>query len=76
MISKKELKMLDCAALDVEIVSLRKELFNVGLNKVTGSIKDTSQFKKIRASIAAALTLKSQKQAVIDGLSGKMKRSA
>ena len=60
MITKDELKKLDNAGLVAEIASLKKELFNLNLGKITGQVKDTSQFKKIRSVIATAMMLKDQ----------------
>jgi large subunit ribosomal protein L29 len=62
MMDKKELKNLDVEALNHEVTSLRKELFNLKLNKITGQVKDLSQFRKLRVQIARALTYLSQKQ--------------
>ena len=62
MMDKKELKNLDLGALNHEIDSLRKELFNLKLNKITGQVKDLSQFSKLRVQIARALTFLKQKQ--------------
>jgi large subunit ribosomal protein L29 len=56
MMDKKELKNLDTEALKQEIASIRKELFNLKLNKITGQVKDLSQFRKLRTQIARALT--------------------
>lgn len=47
-------------ALRKEINALRKELFNLKLNKLSGQIKDTSQFSKLRVKIAQKLTLLTQ----------------
>lgn len=62
MMDKKELKNLDAEVLKQEISSLKKELFNLKLNKITGQVKDLSQFKKLRVQIARALTFLKQKQ--------------
>jgi large subunit ribosomal protein L29 len=62
MMDKKELKNLDSEALKQEVVSLKRELFNLKLNKITGQLKDLSQFKKLRVQIARALTYLNQKQ--------------
>jgi len=61
MITRDELKKMDKAALSAEVSSLKREIFNLNLGKITGQVKDTSQFKKIRAVIAYALMLKGQK---------------
>ena len=62
MMDKKELKNLDSEDLKQEVVSLKRELFNLKLNKITGQLKDLSQFKKLRVQIARALTYLNQKQ--------------
>jgi ribosomal protein L29 len=62
MMDKKELKNLDAPALKQEVALLKKELFNLKLNKITGQLKDLSQFKKLRVQIARALTYLNQKQ--------------
>jgi ribosomal protein L29 len=62
MMDKKELKNLDLEALTHEVASLKKELFNLKLTKITGQLKDFSQFRKLRIQIARALTYLNQKQ--------------
>jgi ribosomal protein L29 len=53
---KKDLKKLDTAALQQEVAILRKELFNLNLSKITGRVKDVSQFRKLKIQVARALT--------------------
>ena len=60
--TKDELKKLDASALVQEAESLKKELFNLKIGKITGQVKDTSQFQKLRRQIARVLMLKQQKQ--------------
>ncbi len=60
MMDKKELKNLETEALKQEIISMKKELFNLKLSKITGQVKDLSQFKKLRAQIARGLTFLKQ----------------
>lgn len=62
MLDKKELKNLDVEALKQEAASLKKELFNLKLTKITGQLKDLSQFRKLRVQIARTLTYLNQKQ--------------
>jgi len=62
MMDKKELKNLDKDALKQEVASLKKELFNLKLTKITGQLKDLSQFRKLRVQIARALTYLNQNQ--------------
>ena len=54
---------LDSNALKKEVLSLRKELFNLKLSKVSGQVKDFSQFKKLRKNIARCLTVLCEKSA-------------
>lgn len=58
--TRDELKKMDTVGLEKEVESLRKELFNLKLGKIVGQVKDTSQFKKLRVTIAQALTLMTQ----------------
>ncbi|KKQ32996.1 MAG: 50S ribosomal protein L29 [candidate division TM6 bacterium GW2011_GWF2_37_49] len=53
---KKNLKNLDKESIKLEINSLKRELFNLKLNSLTGQVKDVSQFNKIKVQIARALT--------------------
>lgn len=62
MMEKKELKSLDTQALKQEVASLKKELFNLKLSKITGQLKDFSQFRKLRVQIARTLTYLNQNQ--------------
>lgn len=62
MIEKKDLKNLEAAALRQEVESLKKELFNLNLSKITGQVKDVSQFGKLKVQIARALTFLKQKE--------------
>ena len=62
MMTKDELKKLDVASLKNEAMNLRKELFNLKLGLLTGQVKDTSQFRKLRIAIAQALTIARQMQ--------------
>jgi large subunit ribosomal protein L29 len=61
---KIELKNLDTAALVSELASLRKELFNLKLSLLSGQVKNTSQFEKLRRQIARVQTFLKQKQMV------------
>jgi ribosomal protein L29 len=60
MIAIEDLKKMDASALKAEAQSLRKELFNLKLGQLTGQVKDTSQFKKLRCQVARVLTLAQQ----------------
>jgi len=58
---KKKLQNLDKESLRLEVNSLKKELFNLKLNSLTGQVKDVSQFNKIKVQIARALTFLNSK---------------
>lgn len=60
--TKNELKKLDVVGLRKEIDSLKKEFFNLRLARITGQVKDTSQFKKLRVQVAQAKTFLRQKE--------------
>jgi ribosomal protein L29 len=62
IMDKNELKKLDAAALRNEVMLLKKELFNLKLNLISGQVKDMSQFKKLRTKIAQTLTFANMKQ--------------
>ena len=68
---KANLKKLDVAALKNEVTQLKKELFNLKLNMITGQVKDMSQFKKLRVKIAQALTYLKQQENEKTNLSAK-----
>lgn len=61
---KEELKNLSSAELQVKLETLRRTLFSLRLNAATAHIKDYSQFKKLRASVARALTCMRQQTGV------------
>jgi ribosomal protein L29 len=57
-------------SINEKLDALRKELFDLRLSAASTPIKDNSQFKKLRASIARGLTLlraKSSEEVKIDG---------
>ncbi|NDD54524.1 50S ribosomal protein L29 [bacterium] len=57
-----ELKNLDVSALEQKAKALKQELFNLKLSKLTGQVKDTSQYKKLRVAVAQTLTVLKDKQ--------------
>ncbi len=57
-----EIKNLDTASLQNELMMMKKELFNLKLNRGSGQVKDLSQIRKLRANIARVLTFLSQKK--------------
>jgi ribosomal protein L29 len=54
-------KEMDFADLQVKLDLLQRELFNVRLHSSTAHVKDYSQFKKLRRSIARIKTYMQQK---------------
>jgi large subunit ribosomal protein L29 len=63
MVTIKELRNLDVSELEQKVQSLKRDLFNLKLSKLTGQLKDTSQFSKLRTAVAQTLTvLKSKRQ--------------
>lgn len=58
---KKELAALDEAALQGRVVTLRHELFSYRMNSIAAHVKDYSQAKKLRKTIARALTYARQR---------------
>lgn len=58
---KKELQKLNKEELLQKVEGLRRDLFNVRLSASTAHVKDSSQFKKLRRSVARGLTYAKQK---------------
>lgn len=58
---KQELQKLDAAQLQEKVSQFKRELFNLKLNASTAHVKDYSQYKKLRQSIARASTYLQQK---------------
>ncbi len=54
---KADMRKMDAKTLKEEVNKLRKELFELKLSAASSHIKDNSQFKKLRANIARALTI-------------------
>lgn len=59
----KELRDLSAHDLTVKIDALRRELFSLRLHAATSPVKDHTQFKKLRKSIAYGLTCLRQRSA-------------
>ena len=59
---KKDMKKMDEKALREKVLSLKRELFELKLSAASTHIKDNSQFKKLRADIARALTYLKEKE--------------
>lgn len=58
---KEELRQDDVQALAAKVDAARRELFRLKINVATAHVKDYSQFKKGRRSIARLLTYLRQK---------------
>ncbi len=58
---KQNLQQMGVSDLKEQLENSRRELFNVRLNASAAHVKDYSQFKKLRRSIARILTLIQQK---------------
>lgn len=59
---KELLKGLDEKQLNEKVQEYRTNLFKLRLASTTGHVKDYSQFKKLRANLARALTFLCQKE--------------
>ncbi len=55
------MKSLDSKTLLKEAEALKKELFNLKLEILSGQVKDISQFRKLRVKIAQTLTYAKKK---------------
>ena len=58
---KDELKGMNVQDLIAKVGEYKRELFTLRLNATTAHIKDYSQFKKVRKSLAQAMTFLRQK---------------
>ena len=58
----KEVHKLSDEEIDIEVVRLRKRLYELRCQSVTEKIEDTSQFAKTRKDIARLLTERAQRR--------------
>jgi len=58
---REQLKVLSEKDLQEKANGLKRELFSIRLNSMTAHVKDYSQFKKLRRSVARALTFLNKK---------------
>jgi large subunit ribosomal protein L29 len=58
----KELRGKSVAELRADLVALMKEQFNLRMQRATGQLGKTSQFKAVRRDIARVQTILSEKQ--------------
>lgn len=56
-----ELREMNQAELENELLSLRKEQFNLRLKKATGALEKTDVFSKVKKSIARIKTIMTEK---------------
>ena len=57
-----ELKMKDAKALGEELVSAKKELFNLRFQKATNQLDNTARIKEVRRNIARIQTAMSKER--------------
>jgi large subunit ribosomal protein L29 len=62
MLKMAEIKKLDSAAVSAKIAELRKELFDLKLQKVTTSIEKSHLLTEIKRDIARLLTVLNSKE--------------
>ncbi len=62
MVNMNELNNLDVSALEQKAKNLKSEFFNLKFSKLTGQVKDTSLFRKLRVAVAQTLTVLKVKQ--------------
>ena len=56
-----ELKVKSCEQLEMELVSAKKELFNLSLQNATNQLNNTARIKEVRKNIARIQTVLTQK---------------
>ena len=62
MKTKNDLKEMSAKDLNSEIAEMKKQLFELKMSAASGSVKDSSQFRKLRVAIAQAMTFCGQKK--------------
>lgn len=63
MIKAEELRTKSVDELKKQLLTLRKEQFNMRFQKAGGQMENTSQFRTVRRDIARVKTILTQKQA-------------
>ncbi|MCI8632547.1 MAG: 50S ribosomal protein L29 [Lachnospiraceae bacterium] len=56
-----ELKVKSCEQLEMELVSAKKELFNLRFQNATNQLNNTARIKEVRKNIARIQTVLTQK---------------
>lgn len=62
MLEMKELNKMSTSDLEKKLAGVKKELFDLNLQKNTSSVEKTHQFKALKKDIARLLTSLNQKQ--------------
>jgi large subunit ribosomal protein L29 len=62
MLKMSEINKLDAAAIGVRVSELRKELFNLRLQKNTTNVEKSHTLKELKRDIARLLTAKNSKE--------------
>lgn len=57
-----EIRDLSDEEMQVKLVDLKKELFNLGFQKKTGDLQNPRRIRAVRKDIARILTIKTQKK--------------
>ena len=57
----KEIRSMDNAAMQNELRGLLKEQFNLRMQRATGQLANTAQFRKVRRDIARIQTIMNEK---------------
>lgn len=61
MLNISEINKLDVKAIDTKISEIRRELFEIRLQKATTNVEKSHQLKVLKKDIARLLTVKSSK---------------
>ena len=57
----KDLKEMTVAELDQQLVDIKKELFNLRLQQVSGQLENPARVKTLRRTVAQVKTIQNQK---------------
>lgn len=59
----KDIRAMDAAAMEKELLELNKERFNLRMQQTTGQMANTSRMKQVRRDIARIKTFMNEKMA-------------
>jgi large subunit ribosomal protein L29 len=59
--NKTEMRALDAQKLNEEMLEMRRELFNLNLQKTTGQLTQTHRLRQVKKRIACAKTILTEK---------------